>query len=324
MKKIIILLLSSFVFLISQKAVAQRDSIHVGFVMANLYSERWQRDMTFFKERLNQLGAKVTFVDCFDNEEQQIKAAQKLINMQVACLVVIPVNSRNTEIVSIAKSASIPIVSYDRFILDPNLDLCVTYNSISVGKLMAESVNAKLPKGNILYVGGPTSDYNSSLVRKGVFSVLNNFQQNYTISAIRTHDWNEMDAFLTVQKFVEKHGYIPDAIISASDVLTKGILLFLEAEADGKKVLLTGQDGSTEICKEILNDRVLMTVYKPNKELAYKTAESVIKLLNKQTLLMNNDANNMFLDVPTVMMEPSVLTKENVVEVIGQAIISNN
>ncbi len=293
---------------------AQKDSLKVGFILADLYSERWNNDMQYFKEKINDLGGKVTFIDCFNRQEEQFKAAKNLVNQNVDCIVIVPIDSKDTSIVNIAKDANIPIVSYDRYIYSSNVDLCVTFNSYKVGQLMAEQVVANLSKGTILYLGGPTSDYNSSLVRKGVFSILRSYKNNYKIKSISTIDWNEMNAFLSVQNFISEAGYVPDAIICASDDLTKGAVLAVEEEGMLGKVLLTGQDGNLEVCRQILKGNILMSVYKSNKELAYEAAESVMKLLKGEDFKDEKTMNNIFMKVSTVLNDPQLIVKDNVVE----------
>lgn len=294
---------------------AQKDSTHIGFILSDLYSERWHNDMHFFKEKINQFGGKVTFIDCFNSAEEQINAAKNLVNQNVDCIVIVPINSRDTSVVSIANEANIPIVSYDRYIYSSRVDLCVTFNSHKVGQMMAEKVVGSLKEGNILYVGGPSSDYNSALVRKGVFSILRDYKDRYRIKSLKTNDWNEMIAYLSIQEFISEEGYVPDAIICASDELTKGALLAVEEKGLLGKVLLTGQDGNLEICHQILKKNVLMSVYKSNKQLAYSAAESVMKMLKGDELKSDESINNIFMEVSSELNDPQLITENNVVEI---------
>ncbi len=313
MKKVYEIVLIVITIFMQKGLYAQCDSLNVGFILANLYSDRWYNDMHFFKEKMNELGAKVTFLDCYNSQEEQVKAAKNLVSQKVDCIVVVPVNSRDTSIVTIAKDAGIPIVSYDRYIYSNRVDLCVTFNSYKVGQMMAQRVVDKLNRGNILYLGGPTIDYNSALVRKGVFSILRNYKDNYKVHSIISTDWNEMNAFLEVQNFISDAGYVPDAIICASDDLTKGALLAVEEHGMLGKVLLTGQDGDIDICRQILKGNVLMSVYKSNKELAYDAAESVMKLIKEEDFNYEKNMNDVFMQVSSELNDPREITKDNVV-----------
>jgi len=313
-KKIYTIVIVVLLVFMQKGLYAQKDSLNVGFILADLYSERWNSDIQYFKEKINDLGGKVTFIDCFNRQEEQLSAAKKLVSQNVDCIVIVPIDSKDTSIVNIVKDANIPIVSYDRYIYSSKVDLCVTFNSYKVGQMMAEQVVAKLNKGNILFVGGPTSDYNSALVRKGVFSILRNHSGDYKIKSLTTIDWNEMNAYMNIQSFISEVGYIPDAIICASDDLTKGALLAMEEKGMLGKVILTGQDGNLDICRQILKGNVLMSVYKSNKELAYEAAESVMKLINGDNFNDEKTINNIFMKVSTVLNDPQLIEKDNVVE----------
>ncbi|MCW3807035.1 substrate-binding domain-containing protein [Plebeiibacterium marinum] len=314
MKKINNILLLLFA-LLPIAGFAQRDSVHVGFILADLYSERWHHDMDYFESRMEEHGAKVTFIDCFDRAEKQTEAAKKLIQDQVDCIVIVPIDVNDTSVVSLSKVAGIPVVTYDRFMFDPDVKLCVSFNSVRVGEMMAEQVVSKLKGGRILYLGGPSTDYNSALVRRGVFSVLRNNKQ-YSTKSIRTEDWSELSAFIKVQSFLSQNNYVPDAIICASDDLTKGALLAVEEAGALGKILLTGQDGNLDICRNILKGNVLMSVYKSNKILANAAADAVVKIIREQDIDLNEDANTHFFKIPAIFEEPELLMKENLEEIL--------
>jgi len=172
-QKIMTILYLALLFLPSIESICQTDSLHVGFILANLYHERWWNDKKYFEEKFNELGGKVTYTDCFDMPNNQIEAAKKYVDMGVDCIVIVPVDATSSKsIVDIAHEKSIPVIAYDRLILNADVDLYTTVNSTTVGVMMAQTVIDNLKKGKILYVGGPESDFNSSLIKKGVFSIL--------------------------------------------------------------------------------------------------------------------------------------------------------
>ena len=311
MKKLILIFTFISGVIASSNSLAQKDSTHIGFILANLYSERWHKDMSYFKEKANELGAKVTFIDCFDSEEEQANAARKLVQLDVDCIVFVPIAISDKSVVAIARQAAIPVISYDRFVNSEDLDLYISFDSEHVGEMMAKQVTERLPAGNILFVGGPSSDFNSALVRKGVFSVLKREREKYEIKKVNTSDWSELSAFMTVQKYLEETKFKPDAIICSSDLLTTGVMYVLEEMGLMGDVLLTGQDGNLNICRQIIKGNVLMTVYKSNRKLAYTAAEAAVDIA-KEGSLNKVDAGNYFMKVPAILKSTTVLNKENI------------
>lgn len=313
MKKIILLSLLLLLTIPFQRVFSQTDSVQAGFILADLFNQRWLKDRDYFKEKFNELGGKVTFIDCYDMEDNQVDAAKKFVAMKVNCIVIVAVNAHTAKsIVDIAKAAHIPVIAYDRLILNADLDLYTTTNSITVGKMMAQQVVDKLPKGNILYVGGPSDDFNSKLVSRGVFSVLDTCQDKYKVDSVQANTWNELDSYMIIQDFISKAGYVPDAIICAADALTYGAIDILKENGNYGKVLLTGQDAEIPICKQVIQGNVLMTVYKSNKALAYASAEAAMKLIKGEKIDVNNHINNGLKDVPSVTIPPVLITKATI------------
>ena len=317
MKKITILFFAVLLAFPVQKIIAQSDSIHVGFILANLYSERWHHDRDYFQERFNQLGGQVTFIDCYDMPNNQIEAAKKLVAKKVDCIVIVAVDARSAKsAVDIANNANIPVVAYDRLIIGADLDLYITVNSVTVGKFMAEQVMKKLSEGEILYVGGPSDDFNSTLIRKGVFSELEKKKEKYKVKSVQTASWNELDSYMLIQEYITNESSIPDAMICAADALTYGAIDVLKEYNNYGKVLLTGQDAELEICRQVIQGNILMTVYKSNKQLAYKSAEATMKLIKGEKIDVTEKIDNKKMEVPSVMLTPILITKDNAVEVL--------
>ncbi len=316
MKKILLLILLLVTCINTAKLYAQKDSTHIGFILANLYSERWHKDMNYFKEKVNTLGGKVTFIDCFDNSEEQLKAAHKLIDLNVDCIVFVPINITDTAIVNASQKAKIPIICYDRFVNSQDIDLYVTFDSEGVGRKMARNVADSISEGNILFVSGPTSDFNSSLIRKGVYGELKNYKKKYNIKKVDVNDWSEISAFMTVQDYLSENLFEPDAIICSSDILASGIIYLLEEKGLLGKVLVTGQDGNLNICQQIIKGNVLMTVYKSNKILAYAAASVAMKLA-KDVDMSGEYSDNFFMNIPSIKMETTVINKDNIDEIMS-------
>ncbi len=281
--------------------------------MANLYHERWWNDRDYFKERFNELGGSVDFIDCYDMTNNQIDAAKEFIRQGVECIVIIPVNAQQCKtVVDLAHEADIPVIAYDRLILDAPVDLYITVNSITVGEMMAQSVVQLLDKGTILYLGGPSDDFNSSFIRNGNFNILDTLSDEYEIHATQVSTWNELDAYLILQNFITNEGYIPDAIICAADMLTYGAIDVLNENDKLGKVYLTGQDAELEVCRQIVKGNVLMTAYKSNKALAYTSADVVWKLINNEEYEITDKTFNNLVDVPSILIPPVLVNKETI------------
>ncbi len=295
----------------------QSDSVTVGLILANTFNDRWLKDRDYFIQKFNDLGGKVIVVDCFDQVDNQIKAAKELVDKGAKGIVIVAVDAvASAPAVDIAHNAGIKVVAYDRIILNAPVDYYVSFNSVKVGELMANSVIKKIPKGKILYVGGPSEDYNSKLVRQGVFNILVPLSANYELNSIQASTWNQMDAYLVLQDYLTNGNDLPDAIICAADVLVRGVMEVLIEKNSVGSVLVTGQDAELDICRMIVRGEVEMTVYKPIEKLGDVSSKIIWNAINNLEVETNTTFNNKTRDVPAYLLEPIVVNKENIEETI--------
>src|ERR1700754_168032 len=87
------------------------------------------------------------------------------------------------------------------------------------------------------------------------------------------------------------------------------------AGMDPKTVATTGQDSEIAAIQRILTDEQYMTIYLAIKKQAESAAELAVNLLQGQepsTSLVNAKVNNGAGDVPSVMLDPTPVTKDNI------------
>ncbi len=76
--------------------------------------------------------------------------------------------------VELAHTANIPVLAYDRLILDSDLDLYMSFDNLNVGRLQAKFVLDQLNgrKANIVRIHGAPTDNNAKLFKQGADEVL--------------------------------------------------------------------------------------------------------------------------------------------------------
>lgn len=314
MKRAALFFLAIFSFtLFSMRIVsAQKDSVTVGFIMASTFNDRWLKDRDYFVEEIKELGGKVIVVDCFDQVDNQIKAAKEFVEKKVDGIVIVAIDAvASGAAVTIAKDAGIPVVAYDRMILKAPVDYYVSFNSITVGEEMAIKVTSKLDKGNILYLGGPSEDYNSKFIRQGVFNVLDTLQDKYNVNSIQASTWNQLDAYLVFQDYLSNDNPMPDAVICGADALVRGVVDVLFENDKVGSVVITGQDAELDICKMITRNEVEMTIYKPIEKLAEVAADVIWNAISGKKVEASTTFNNELIEVPAILLTPIVVTKDN-------------
>ena len=90
----------------------------------------------------------------------------------------------------------------------------------------------------------------------------------------------------------------------------------LTAQGLAGRVLVSGQDADLAGVQRVVEGTQSMTIYKPIGPLATRVAESAIALARGETLQTNGAVNNGYKDVPSILLDPIVVDKSNVVETV--------
>ena len=89
----------------------------------------------------------------------------------------------------------------------------------------------------------------------------------------------------------------------------------LEEGLDGK-VMVTGQDADLVACQRIAAGTQAMSIYKPIKNLANRVAELAVAMARGKPIIVRKGVHNNQVEVPSVMLEVIVVTKDNLRETV--------
>src|SRR5258708_17249373 len=172
-------LVSVFVLgsLLASTVFASKEKPVIGLSLDTLKEERWQRDRDTFVTKAESLGAQVIVQSANGDDTRQTSDIQALISRGVDVLVIVPHNGGAlSRAVKAAKEAGIPIISYDRLIMNCDVDVYLTFDNVKVGEQQAKYVVDHAPKDHpirIVRIYGAPTDNNSKLFKQGQDNVLN-------------------------------------------------------------------------------------------------------------------------------------------------------
>lgn len=311
-----------YFFLSQQAQKTQEDLTIIGFSIGTLQEERWQKDRDEWMKNSKNSNVSIFTEYSNNNAEKQIAQIERMIVKGVDVLVIVPYDSASlTEIIKKAHNAGIKVLSYDRLILNSNVDLYLSFDNEKVGEYEAQYVINELNAKNkdkvykIAYVGGSMTDNNAKLLRQGSYKVLQPLIDSGKVTVVFdkfTADWNPENAYSNVKNYLETSAKNIDAVIAANDGTAGGAIKALtEYNLDGK-VLVSGQDAELAACQRIVKGTQLMTVYKPIPKLAKSGIELAVKLAKGERIVSTSTVNDGTHDVPSVLLEPIAVTKENI------------
>ncbi len=298
-----------------QRAQSQQaPKILVGLLMDTMEEgERWTRDRDLFVERAKQLGAEVLVESAGRDDAKQLQQAESLLDRNVKALVVVPHSSEAAgTIVEAAKKRSVPVISYDRLILNADVALYMSYDNRAVGELQAQYLRNRAPSGNYILLGGAPTDYNAKLIREGQLAALEDAVKRGDIKIVAdpwTPDWRAEDAEKLTAAALKKAQNKVVAIVASNDITAGGAIKALEKAGLAGKVLVSGQDANLEAVRRLVAGTQAMTVYKPLRSLARNAAQEAVRLAQGEKVEGTSTIDAGSKKVPAVLFTPTVVHK---------------
>jgi len=323
LRRFTLLVLIASVVLLFGCRKKEEGKLLIGLSLDTLAVERWQRDADLFRQRAEQLGAKVLVQSANGDARLQNEQAENLITLGVSVLVVVPQNAETAAVIvesAHRQKPKVKVIGYDRIIRNCDLDLYISFDNETVGQLQAEYLVKRVPKGNYFLLGGSPTDENSRQVRVGQLKVLQPlFDRGGIVKAGEQWctDWQPIEALRHIENALTRWDNKIDAVVASNDGTAGGAVQALAAQKLAGKVAVSGQDADLAACQRIVEGSQTMTVYKPIKGLAYKAAELSVAMAKGEkfdapTKTIFNGKTN----VPSVLLTPVPVDKDNIYEAV--------
>ncbi|MCL4267773.1 MAG: substrate-binding domain-containing protein [Anaerolineae bacterium] len=291
-------------------------------------SARWEADdRRFFEQAFEAAGVEYTIVNAEgDARAQQTQAEQAITNGAKVILLVNLDSGSGAAIIAQAREAGVKVIDYDRLTIEgPGADVYVSFDNVSVGRLMGETLEPIIdgldadPKRVVQLNGSPT-DNNATLFREGYFSVASPHYDAGDWELVDDQavpDWDNQQALVIFEQILTAAGGDVDAVFAANDGLANSVISALKSQ--GLDPLpVSGQDATAAGIQNILSGWQTMTVYKPIKLEADAAAAAAIALLRGEdvTALTSDTINNGTNDIPFIKLTPLAVTAENIEETV--------
>jgi D-xylose transport system substrate-binding protein len=289
------------------------------------------QDKPLFEAKVRALcsDCKIIYSNANQDAAAQQSQADAALTNGAKVMVLDPVDSASAaSIVSKANAKSVPVISYDRLILNAPVDYYISFDNVAVGKLQASSLVDKLKadgkSGSVVMINGAPTDNNAKLFKQGAHSVLNS--SGFKIAKeYDTPDWSPDKAQTEMEQAITalgKTGFV--GVYAANDGTGGGAIAALKGQGISPLPPVTGQDAELAAVQRVLTGEQYMTVYKAIKPEAEKAAEWAVALASGDTAkakaLATTTTNNGQKDVPSIILTPVAVTKATAKQTIGQMI----
>ncbi len=292
----------------------------IGYSLGVTKEERWLKDKDLFLEKARELGVSVSVLMTDQDVEMQISQIKNLIAQKVKVIVIIPSDfEKLVPVIEEARQAGIKTIAYDRLIMSEVLDLYVSFDNIKVGEMQAREVLETMGGvGKIAYIGGSPTDNNAYLVKEGSMKILAPAIESGDVEIVLEgfmDNWDPTMAYETVKNYLAQGGKL-DGIVAANDGTAFGSINALKEFGLAGKIPISGQDAELAACQRIIEGTQTMTVYKPIRALAHKTAEIAAAMASGEEIDTNGSAFVGEKEILAFLIEPTTVTKDNMEETV--------
>lgn len=311
---------------------SSKEQKKIGLLIHSTENVRWQSDIQNLQKRAKEKNVQILIKDAENDENLQLRQAFELIEEGVQVMIVIPANQNTAAgIVRAAAENRIPVISYDRLIRNADLACLLSFDYVSVGKQMAETVLQKMPKGNVVLLWGDADDANARFIQQGFEETISPYKKDGSVNILYSQYIEDYSLTMTqnvMQKVVEFSNQPIDAVICGSAAIAETVADFFNKIEYDRNVLIAGQDLTAETRDLIMSGELYMTVYKSLEDLAFSAIDLACEMKRNGTFKkrkIDRYVNNGRSDIPAILLSPSSVTKQNLMDFVSEAeVITDN
>lgn len=310
----------------------------IGVSMPTQSLQRWNQDGTNMKQQLETAGYQVDLQYAGDNDiPTQVSQIENMISGDCDALVIAAIDgSALTEALKGAKEKNIPVISYDRLIMNSDaVSYYATFDNYKVGTMQGEYIRDALDLDNaagpfnIELVTGAPDDNNVNFFFGGAMAILKPYIDSGKLvvpsgqtekAQCATANWSTEEAQKRFENIITSVGYGPnakklDAVLCSNDSTSYGVQNALLAAGYNKDNMpvITGQDCDKPNVKNIIAGVQSMSIFKDTRTLADATVKMVDAIIKGTEPEVNDTKtyDNGTGIIPSYLCDPVFADKNN-------------
>lgn len=335
----------------SSSSSSSSDGGKIGISMPTQSLERWNRDGSYLDQQFQSAGFETVLTYSDNDSGRQVNDIQNMLADGVDLLIISAIDGEalNTAM-NEAAEAGVPVIAYDRLIMNDAVSYYVSFDNYTVGKLQGQFIeesldlaNASGKSYNLEITAGDPADNNAGYFYNGAMDVLNPYIEAGTLNVVSgqtdfdtvaTDQWSTDTALERAQNVLSSYyadGTQLDVWLCSNDSTALGVAQAITSDyAGSNSVLITGQDGDEANLKNIVDGIQTMTVYKNVSNESIVTLALAKAIMAGETIdesLIPSFGIDCAYDVesyetsagnkcPSFLLVPSVITKDNLQELV--------
>ena len=305
---------------------AEATGTKVGVSMPTKDLQRWNQDGANMEAELKAAGYEVDLQYASNDVQTQVSQIENMINSGCNVLVIAAIDGSSLgEPLDMAKAAGIPVIAYDRLIMNSDaVSYYATFDNYMVGTKQGEYIeqaldlpNAEGPFNMEITAGDP-GDNNAGFFYQGAMDVLQKYIDEGKINVVSgqtkfeevaTAQWSTETAQSRAENILSSNyadGTQLDIWLCSNDSTSMGVQNALEANYTGKYPVITGQDCDKANVKNMIAGKQSMSIFKDTRTLASQVVKMVGQILSGETVDVNDTEtyDNGTGVIPSYLCEP--------------------
>ena len=310
----------------------------VGVAMPTKDLQRWNQDGSNMQAELEAAGYKVDIQYSSNDTATQESQIENMITEGVDVLVIASIDGSSLgTVMSQAKEAGIPVIAYDRLIMDSDaVSYYATFDNYMVGTKQGEYIRDNLDLDNAagpfnleVFTGDP-GDNNANFFYGGAMDVLNKYIDEGKLviksgqkefADVATANWSTETAQSRMENILASYyadGTKLDAVLCSNDSTALGVENALAANYTGDYPIITGQDCDIANVKNMIAGKQSMSIFKDTRTLASQVVKMVGQIIEGQEVEVNDTESydNGTGVIPSFLCEPVFADANNYKELL--------
>lgn len=309
----------------------------VGVSMPTKDLQRWNQDGANMKKSFEDAGYTVDLQYASNDIATQVSQIENMITGGCTVLVIAAIDGSSLgTVLATAKEANIPVIAYDRLIMDTDaVSYYATFDNYMVGTIQGQYIETtfglKDGKGpfNMEIFGGSADDNNARFFYQGAYDVLKPYIDSGKLvvvsgqvefDKIATTAWKTENAQARMDNLLTANyatGTKLDVVLCSNDSTALGVENSLGNSGDfvvgDNWPVITGQDCDKANTINMIAGKQSMSVFKDTRTLAAKVVEMVSSIVKGTTVEVNDTKtyDNGKGVVPTFLCTPVFADKSN-------------
>jgi len=308
--------------IISMSMTVFAAKLIIGVSLPTQSAERWVRDRQEMEKVAEELGLDLRLQVANQDAGNQISQCQNLIAQGINVLVLAPYDATSAAtIVENAHQTGIKVISYDRLITNSVVDAYISFDNVKVGELQGKYITSVVSKGNYVVLSGAATDNNAKLFKQGAMKYIQPLVDKGDIKIVMEQsvkNWDPSNALELMENALTANNNNIDAVLAPNDQCAGAAIQALATQGLAGEVPITGQDAELAAAQRIVKGIQTMTVFKDTRSLAKKSIEVAMAFAADEDIstMFNGAVWNKDIYVPSILLEPIVVDKDNLDEVL--------